>query len=316
MFLSVVIPVYNAEATIGDLCRALISLLQTSCRLEIILVNDFSLDGSDAACKAIQGEYPALVTYARLARNFGEHSAVMSGLHLTKGDYIVIMDDDFQNPPEEVPKLLAEIQKGFDVVYCRYPVKSYGAVRNFCSFLNGAMARLVLDKPAGLYLSSFKIMHRFLVNEIIKFDSPKPYLDAIILRTTASIGTIEVRHDTRKVGSSNYNFRKLIALWCDIMFNFSIVPLRCIELIGALVAAYGLTHMLMDCCHYAGTVGIEGLFPTVIFFAGLQILCIGIVGEYVSRKCSSSNPQFVIRELRPALSEPRTEEREMSRDEM
>ena len=112
--LSIVIPVYNAEKTIADLCRSLMTLLAGDYRLEIILVNDCSSNGSDAVCKALQAEYRDTIVYARLSRNFSEHNAVMAGLNQTHGDYVVIMDDDFQNPPGEVPRLLAEIQKGFD----------------------------------------------------------------------------------------------------------------------------------------------------------------------------------------------------------
>lgn len=129
------------------------------------------------------------------------HNAVMAGLNQTRGDYVVIMDDDFQNPPEEVIKLVSEIQKGFDVVYCKYPEKNDSISRNLGSYLNGSMTRVILNKPANLYLSSFKAMNRFLVNEVITYTTPNPYLDAIILGITGNIGIIEARHDQRLKGS-------------------------------------------------------------------------------------------------------------------
>lgn len=196
--LSIVIPVYNAEKTIKKLCRTLISLLTPRYQLDIVLVNDYSSDNSNTICREIHEEFPDIVTYVRLSRNFSEHNAVMAGLHHAKGEYIVIMDDDFQNPPDEVPKLVTEIEKGFDVVYCHYSEKNDSFFRNFGSYLNGTMARVVLSKPSNLYLSSFKIINRFLRDEIIKYIGPHPYLDAIILRTTRNIGTILVRHDERK----------------------------------------------------------------------------------------------------------------------
>ena len=250
--LSIVIPVYNAEKTIGDLCRALMLLLATDYRLEIVLINDFSRDGTDEVCKRLQTESPETITYARLSRNFGEHNAVMAGLNQARGDYVVVMDDDFQNPPEEVPKLVAEIRKGYDVVYSQYPEKNDSVFRNLGSYLNGSMARVILNKPANLYLSSFKAMNRFLVNELISYKTPTPYLDAIILRITRNIGTVEVRHDRRLAGSSGYTLKKLAALWGDMIISYSLIPLRMLAVTGfvlTLMGIYSVADMLIRDLH-------------------------------------------------------------------
>lgn len=302
--LSIVIPVYNAEKTIGELCRELVKLLAGNNRLQIVLINDFSCDDTDRVCRILLEEYPDIITYGRLSRNFGEHNAVMAGLSHARGDYVVIMDDDFQNPPDEVPRLLQEIEKGYDVVYCEYPLKNDSLLRNLGSYLNGTMARVVLNKPANLYLSSFKAMNRFLVNEVIKCRTPSPYLDAIILRTTRDIGTIEVRHDQRRTGSSGYTFKKLLALWGDMIVSFSLIPLRFLAIAGlvmTVIGMYSMADMLIK--NYLPLLpdpsDIEELTSVSLFFRGFQLFATGIVGEYVGRIYLRLNdePQFIFREL-------------------
>ncbi len=302
--LSIVIPVYNAEKTIGELCRKLVKLLTGRCRLQLVLINDYSRDDTDRVCRELLEEFPGIVTYGRLSRNFGEHNAVMAGLNQTHGDYVVIMDDDFQNPPEEVPRLLQEIEEGYDVVYCVYPMKNDSFLRNLGSYLNGTMARVVLKKPANLYLSSFKALNRFLVDEVIKCRTPSPYLDAIILRTTRNIGTIEVRHDQRRTGSSGYTFKKLLALWGDMIVSFSLIPLRFLAVAGlvlTLIGMYSLADMMIKDFYPQMTdpSEIEQLTSVSIFFRGFQLFATGIVGEYVGRIYLRLNeePQFILREL-------------------
>jgi undecaprenyl-phosphate 4-deoxy-4-formamido-L-arabinose transferase len=308
--LSIVIPVYNAEKTIGDLCRALMSHLASDYRLEIVLINDFSRDGTDAACKRLQAEFPETITYARLSRNFGEHNAVMAGLNEARGDFVVIMDDDFQNPPEEVSRLVAEIQKGFDVVYSQYPEKRDSLFRNLGSYLNGSMARVILNKPANLYLSSFKAMNRFLVDELITYKTPTPYLDAIILRITRNIGTVEVRHDRRLAGNSGYTLKKLTALWGDMIVSYSLVPLRVLAVTGfvlTLLGVYAVADMVIGSIHPLMTdpTDLEEFTSVTMFFRGFQLFATGVVGEYVGRIYLKLNqePQFIIREKLSAQPE-------------
>lgn len=300
--LSIVIPVYNAEKTIESLCKTLIDLYAGKFRLGIILVNDCSGDSSDVICKRLHHDFREIVTYIRLSRNFGEHNAVMAGLNHAKGDYCVIMDDDFQNPPEEVEKLVAEIAKGYDVVYTQYAQKRDSLFRNLGSRLNNEMATIVLQKPAGLYLSSFKIMNRFLVQEIIKYNGPDPYIDAIILRTTNSIGKVSARHDRRETGRSGYTLGKMISLWGNMMVSFSLIPLRIIGIIGfimTLIGIYVAGGTLIDIIDpRVDPSEYERLTSVIAFFRGFQLLAISVIGEYVGRIYLSlnSDPQFVIRE--------------------
>lgn len=301
--LSIVIPVYNAAKTIESLCNTLINLYGTGYALEIVLVNDYSKDSSDLICRRLHEKYPEVVTYIKLARNFSEHNAVMAGLNNITGSLCVIMDDDFQNPPEEVGRLVEEIAKGYDVVYTEYAVKQDSMLRNLGSVVNDRMANIVLHKPAGLYLSSFKIMNRFLVDEIIKYTGPDPYIDAIILRSTANIGSLEVRHDKRRHGRSNYTFGKLISLWGNMVVSYSLIPLRILGFIGLALAIYGAFmggHVLLD--YFIPAVedlnDYQTLTAVTAFFRGFQMLAISVVGEYIGRIYLALNrdPQFVIRE--------------------
>lgn len=307
--LSIVIPVYNAEKTIESLCNTLMDLYAKRYRLEIVLVNDNSRDSTDIICRRLHESCCETITYIRLARNFSEHNAVMAGLNSARGDFCVIMDDDFQNPPEEVEKLVKEIEKGFDVIYAYYQEKNDGFIRNIGSHFNDRMANLILHKPAGLYLSSFKIMNRFLVNELIKYTGPDPYIDAIILRSTANIGKIQVRHEKRQQGKSGYTFGKLISLWGNMVLSYSLIPLRILGIIGILMTFFGIYVggiTLLDHLIPSGAVPTEyeTLTAVVTFFRGFQLLAISVVGEYVGRIYLSlnSDPQFVIREKFSARS--------------
>ncbi|WP_243372313.1 glycosyltransferase family 2 protein [Geotalea sp. SG265] len=301
--LSIVIPVYNAEKTIESLCKTLFDLYGSRFELEIVLVNDNSRDSSHIICRRLHEAYPESLTYIRLARNFGEHCAVMAGLNHATGDYAVIMDDDFQNPPEEISRMVAEIEKGYDVVYTHYPVKKDNLFRNLGSTLNDKMANVILQKPADLYLSSFKIMNRFLLDEVVRYTGPDPYIDAIIFRATSNIGRVEVRHDKRRHGRSNYTIGKLISLWGNMVVSYSLIPLRLLGVAGLIMTIIGI--------YVGGTSLLDALLPsrqdpteyeTLIaltsFFRGFQLLAVSVVGEYVGRIYLALNcdPQFVIRE--------------------
>lgn len=302
MTLSFVIPIYNAERTIGHLCATLIGLYKASYALDIVLVNDGSTDSSDAVCRQLYSDHPEIVSYLKLSRNFGEHNAVMAGLHHARGDYCVIMDDDFQNPPVEAAKLVNEVMKGYDVVYAQYGKKRDAGFRNLGSRFNDKIANVMLNKPQGLYLSSFKIMSRFLVKEIIKHSGPEPYIDAIILRTTNNIGRIDIAHAPRSLGASGYTFGKLVTVWGSMVMSYSMVPLRIIGLTGAILVVFGLFYGLIkaydDVGSSANLSNYESLMFANVVFRGLVLIALSIVGEYIGRihLALSRDPQFVVRE--------------------
>ncbi len=300
--LSIVIPVYNAERTIGHLCSVLIGLYAKQYALNIVLVNDGSHDSSGVICRKLHEDHPAVVTYVKLSRNFGEHNAVLAGLNHATGDYCVIMDDDFQNPPEEVGKLVEEIQKGYDVVYAFYAAKRDSWFRNFGSRLHNKMANIILKKPVDLYLSSFKIINRFLMREIIKYTGPDPYLDAIILRSTGNIGKIQLVHQERTQSQSGYTFAKLVSVWGNMTVSFSLVPLRVIGILGAVVAMNGMVYGFYKAFDDISTHRLLSEYESLMFanmvFRGLVLLAVSLVGEYVGRIYLSLNkdPQFIVRE--------------------
>lgn len=300
---SIVIPVFNAEATIGPLVRALVAQLSGTYSIGFVLVNDGSSDRTDAICRDLIREFGFMITYLRLAHNFGEHSAIMAGLNYAQGNYVVIMDDDFQNPPEEVPALLREIQNGFDVVYCSYPQKQDAWWRNLGSRFSNFAAGVVLHKPSDLYLSSFKVLNRFLVREIIRHHGFAPHIDAIILRSTTNIGSVQVRHQAPKLGRSRYSLGKLISLWGNLVVSYSLVPLRIIGVVGLALATYGMLAMTVTLVRdwlplMKDHTDLERLSSVIAFFRGFQLLAISVLGEYIGRIYLLVNrePQFVIRE--------------------
>ena len=299
---AIVIPVYNSETTIERLCEQLIAELSGSWRLQIVLVDDGSADRSADVCRSLHERYPDTVGCVFLSKNFGEHNAVMAGLNHADGDCVVIMDDDFQNPTREADRMLREVAKGFDVVYARYEQKQHSLWRNLGSRLHNAMATYALGKPKGLYLSSFKAMSRFLVQEVIQYRGPDPYLDAIILRVTRNIGVLLVSHEARKDGASGYTFGKLLGLWGNMIVAFSIYPLRIIGLYGLITAMAGMLysgHKLVEWLSPAlpDPDRYETLNASMWFFRGSILMTLSIIGEYVGRiyKNLSSAPQFAVR---------------------
>ncbi len=302
LFVSVVIPVYRGMDSVPALVERLVASLQEQYRLEIILVNDDSPDDSERVCIEVQRRYPETVRFFSLAHNVGEHNAVMAGLNQSCGDWAVIMDDDFQNPVSEVLKLI-EYAAGHDcdVVYSFYKNKRHARWRNLGSRFNDKVANLMLKKPHDLYLSSFKILNRFLIDEIVQYKLPYPYIDGLILRTTSKIGRVEVEHQVRRKGRSGYTLTKLVRLWLNMFTNFSILPLRTATVLGALCSLFGMGLGLWTVIEKMNRpdlpVGYPLLLIVVLLFSGIQLLSLGIIGEYVGRIFLSLNrkPQYTIR---------------------
>jgi glycosyltransferase involved in cell wall biosynthesis len=299
---SIVIPVYNGEQSIGRLVEKLIEAMAGLYNLEIVLVNDNSPDNSEAVCEDLFKKYPDIVRFFSLAKNVGEHNAVMAGLNQTTGDYMVIMDDDFQNPISEVVKLLNHAtQNDCDVTYTYYKRKKHSFFRNLGSHINDKVANVMLKKPKDLYLSSFKVLNRFIVDEIIKYELPYPYIDGLILRTTDKIAKIEVEHHRRETGRSGYTLIKLFRLWLNMFTSFSILPLRVSVIIGMLIALlgaiFGVSIIIEKLSNPDLPVGYASTIVVVLIFAGIQLASLGVIGEYVGRIFLSLNkkPQYTIR---------------------
>ena len=210
--LSIVVPVYNGAATIGELVNALRALEITD-GLEIVLVVDGSPDNSLDICCTLVDAASVPITLIKLARNYGEHNAVMAGLRHASGAHVITMDDDLQNPPEEIERLLAFAQgSGKEVIYTFYDDKHHPIWRNLGSRFANRVADFVLEKPRGLYLSSFRCMSAFVVREITRYEGPFPYVDGLILQVTHDVDRLMVRHLPRAAGRSNYTLRRLMRL--------------------------------------------------------------------------------------------------------
>src|SRR4030095_15986020 len=243
--LSLVIPVYNGARTIGPLVDQAIKIFEST-SFEVVLVNDGSEDDSEKVCSELAAKFSQNVVFVHLSRNFGEHSAVLAGFTQSRGRYIAVLDDDGQNPPEEVVRMLDELKrKKFDVVYGHYIEKKHSWFRNLGSRFNDRIATLMLHKPKDLYLSSFKVMNRFLANEIIKYHGPYPYTDGLIYRVTRNIGQIPVEHRESPGGASRYTFRRLVRLWLNMFLNFSIKPLRLSIYVGLLTSCLSVVALVL-----------------------------------------------------------------------
>lgn len=299
MKISICIPVYNGAMTITALVEEVKKTLHKY-EFEIILINDGSKDNSEEVCVNIAKQYD-FVKFIALRKNFGEHNAVICGLNYATGDYTVIIDDDFQNPPSEILALINEANKGYDVVYSRYEEKKHHWFRNLGSKFNDLVATWLLDKPNGLYLSSFKLIRKEVVEEIVKYKGPFPYIDGLILRVTDNIGTKTVEHTKRVEGESNYTLSKLISLWLNMFVNFSIKPLRIATVVGVAISVcsfiFGIYFIAEKLLYQDTSMGWTSLIVSILFLSGIQLIFLGIIGEYLGKQYLDQNgtPQWVIK---------------------
>jgi glycosyltransferase involved in cell wall biosynthesis len=298
--LSIVIPLFNAALTLPALYQEL-SALEILGGLELILVNDGSHDETEAIALELIRESRVPITFLSLSRNFGEHNAVLAGLRASSGRYVITMDDDLQNPPSEVLKLLgiAESEQR-DVVYATYERKEHAWWRNLGSTFTNFIADYVVDKPKKLYLSSFRCITRLVADEVAKSRNPHPYIDGLIFQITQNAGVARVRHVEREQGRSGYTLRKLVRLWMSMLVNFSVLPLRLMTLAGMITSALGflaVIEVMLEHLLKRNPTGWSSLMAAILLLSGMQLLLLGILGEYVGRIYLgvSDKPQSVVR---------------------
>jgi glycosyltransferase involved in cell wall biosynthesis len=301
--LSIVVPVYNGAASVGELVHAL-EALDIPGGHEIVLVNDGSPDNSREVCVELVKTAKIPVTLVDHARNYGEHNAVMTGLRHARGKWVINMDDDLQNPPSEVVRLLTFAQENkFEVVYTYYDEKQHAGWRNLGSQFTNWCATQLLDKPKDLYLSSFRCMSAFLVGRILDYHGPFPYIDGLILQITRDIGRLKVQHLPRAIGRSNYTIRRLVRLWLNMFVNFSVMPLRLATVTGMVLAGIGLLGVIavfIEALIRRDTPpGWGSLMAAVLFLSGMQLMILGIFGEYLGRIYLTLNrkPQATVRQV-------------------
>ncbi len=291
---SIIIPVYNSESTLETLIHEINSNI-TSQNFEIILVNDGSKDNSRSVCKTLVKENKNL-KFIDLRKNFGEFNAVICGLKHVESKYGIIIDDDLQNPPSEITKLYQKAEEGeYDVVYSYYEKKEHHWLRNLGSKTVNYFTTYLLKKPKDLYLSSFKLIHAEVIDEIIKYSGPHPYIDGLIFQVTDNITNCKVKHLPRKRGESSYTVRKLISLFLTILFGYSMLPLRLIFFVGLASIIFSLFYMSL----FVFSIISEWGSPIVILLCGLTLCSIAIVGEYVGHAFLkiSGKPQYIIKNI-------------------
>ena len=303
--LSIVIPVYNSEKTIEEVVNEIeiaVSKLNSKYDLEIVLVNDYSKDNSLQVCKNICRHKP-FVKLISFSKNFGQHNALMAGIKIASGDYIISMDDDLQTPPTEMHKLIDELENNnHDVVFAKYKTENKSIFRVFGSFVNDLMANALAEKPKNITINSYFIMKRYIANEIIKYEHAYPYIIGLIFRVTQNVGNILIEHRDRKIGKTNYTLKKLLQLWFNGFTNFSVKPLRISSVFGLFFSITGFVYLLIIIIKKIINPGIPtgwtSIMAAIIFFGGIQLLSIGLLGEYIGRVFLSINkkPQYVIKE--------------------
>jgi undecaprenyl-phosphate 4-deoxy-4-formamido-L-arabinose transferase len=300
MRLSICVPVYNSSKTISDLIEN-IHMEFEGYNLEIVLVNDGSTDNSDIICTQLSNSFYD-VKYICLRRNFGENNAVMCALNYCTGDYAAIIDDDFQHPPAEIKKLIKEAENGFDVVYAKFRKKKHHFFRNLGSKFNDVMATWLLNKPKNLYLCTFRLIAREVINEITKYKGPFPYIDGIILRSTSNISSVYVEHRARKEGHSTYTFSKLVGIWLNMFINFSIKPLRIVTFFGLIGSLFSIIlgiWFFVDRLLHPDIIpeGWTSLALIALFIGSIQMISLGLLGEYLGKNYLDRNgtPQWTVK---------------------
>lgn len=304
MKISFVIPCYRSEKTLAGVVSEVKSVLakRPEVEYEFVLVSDHSPDDVWSVVQRLHAEDPLRVKGLELARNFGQHAALMAGYARTTGDLVFSLDDDGQAPVESVFDMVDDLEaKGADVAYGAYAVKRHSAFRNLGSELNNVMARWLLNQPRDLRPSSFSLVRRFVVEEMLRYREAFPYLLGLHLRTTRNIINVPVKHRERSEGTSGYTFVKLLALWMNGFTAFSVKPLRLATFAGFVCAILGFAYGTWTVVnklfvHPDAMMGYSSLMSVLLFVGGMVMLILGLIGEYVGRIyiCISHSPQYVV----------------------
>ncbi|HQO02182.1 MAG TPA: glycosyltransferase family 2 protein [Spirochaetota bacterium] len=307
--ISIVIPVYNSEDCVAEVVSQINTALKT-CPHEIIMVNDCS---SDASWERISetGKKNKTLIGINLMRNFGQDNALMAGLNNVTGDLVVIMDDDLQHSPFDIPALVDGLGGRYDICYANFRTKLQAWWKNAGSWFNGKVAEILIKKPSGIYLSPFKIIRREVVDELVRYKGPYPYVDGLLLQVTKNVTQVDVAHHERFRGHSNYNFIRSLKVFMKLATTFSVSPLRFASLSGVCIAIVGLLLGIYYVAEYFfSTNVVEGWTSIVVInlvVGGMILMSLGVIGEYLGRAYLNINnlPQFVIREKTGAKADKR-----------
>ena len=301
---SFVIPCYRSENTIENVVLEIEDTMQSLqiADFEVILVNDCSPDHTFEKIQELAAKDPH-ITGVDLARNFGQHAALMAGFRHATGQVIVCLDDDGQTPANEVGKLLEKIDQGYDAVYAAYDQKRQTKFRNWGSAVNSKMTEIMLGKPEELVINSYFAMRRFVMEEMLHYEHCYPYVEGLVLRTTKNICSVQVHHRERQQGSSGYTLGKLIALWMNGFTSFSVKPLRLANYFGCISAAFGFLYALIIVIRFfvdhTAPLGWSSTTSLLLILGGIILMVLGMMGEYIGRiyMCINATPQYVIRRV-------------------
>jgi polyisoprenyl-phosphate glycosyltransferase len=297
---SIVVPVYRSSSTLATLLELLTCTMDNLGQLyEIIIVEDNGGDDSWEVLCTLLPKYQH-VRILKLMRNFGQHNAIMCGFAHSNGEMVITIDDDLQNPPEEIGKLIATINKGYDIVYGKPTRKKHHPVRNIGSYLVGALFKKVFG--LSINPTSFRILKRRIVEGVISYDKNFTFIDGLIAWHTTNVGEVEVKHDARGTGRSGYSFRKLFALSMNMLTNFSIVPLQAVAVLGLFFSFGGFLlsvgYLLKYLIWGVPVPGFTSIIIGITMFSGVQLLALGLIGEYLGRihLNINSKPQYFVSE--------------------
>lgn len=302
--ISFVIPCYHSAQTVGNVVRDIVNtvLVRSEFQYEIILVNDNPPDDTWRVICEMCRNNPNIHGIC-FTKNFGQHAALMAGYRKVTGDIVVSLDDDGQNPPQEMFKLIDALNEKTDLVYAKYIQKNRSLFRNFGSKVNDWMVQWLLNKPKELYLASYYAAKRFIIDEMVKCENPFPYIDGLALRSTSEYINVDIVHKERAAGNSGYSIAKLVGLWMNGLTSFSVKPLRiatfsgfCISLFGLVLAIIIIIQKLI--LKDAVSTGWPSIMTVVLILDGAIMIMLGLVGEYVGRIYVTMNksPQYVIKD--------------------
>ncbi len=285
--LSVVVPVYNSAGLLGTLVERVAGVLEpVAPDYEVVLVNDGSADASWERVAELSRTHPA-VRGLDLMRNYGQHNALLAGIRAARGDTIVTIDDDLQNPPEEIPKLLAKLDEGFDVVYGTASERQHGLARSLATRLTKLALRGAIGSDIAMKVSAFRAFRTELRDAFTDFGGPDVSIDVLLSWGTRRYAAVPVSHSPRAEGSSNYGFGRLAKHALNVLTGFSTRPLRIASLVGIAFTALGLALLVLVVARYlvgGSTVpGFPFLASMIAIFSGVQLLTLGVIGEYLAR---------------------------------
>jgi glycosyltransferase involved in cell wall biosynthesis len=298
--LSVVTAVYNGENSLAELCRRLGEVLpRVATQHEIILVNDGSRDSSWEVISELSSRSP-MVRGLNLMRNYGQHNALLCGIRAAKYEVIVTMDDDLQHPPEEIPRLLARLEEGFDVVYGAPKAEQNGLLRALASRITRFALRTAIGGEVAKNVSAFRAFRTQLREAFASYESPFVSIDVLLTWATTRFGAITVPFQPRHSGSSNYTFGKLARHALDMMTGFSTAPLQLATLIGFSCTLFGIGiffYVFVRYCLEGSIPGFPFLASIIAIFSGAQLFALGVIGEYLARMHfrSMKRPAYVVR---------------------